>query len=391
MVKVQLTDVNDNWPIFYPREYNVTLRSGVVSQGAIVVVAASDRDSGRLGAVTYQLVSGNEGNLFRVDRTTGEVLVNRPNLPSRPGSYRLNVSATDGAGLRSLEDAEVFVTVSDKGPLFEKTSYNFNAREDVPRNTMVGAVKAISSALSKTSMMSCETNLAFGKRHLKSQMMDLEVTNLAIGAARCSPSPNIARLTELAFLHTCRAIPSPLNTEFNDISQLLAGHSCYSHELRQRSAELAPFGGSQMLAANGVVSPHSITSHRLSLYLLPQPCTNYYHYLYDYVLYKDPLWRRQFEALSSIRGRRSGFTTLDTTEVLLNLLDASTSVSTYSVVRRVADHTATLSDQDVRTACGPQGTYLMLIDGPRKPFYAYHYLLDSLCSSAGHFSGNDTI
>lgn len=141
MVKIQLIDVNDNWPTFFPREYNVSLRSGTSSSGSVVViVAATDKDSGRFGVVSYQIVSGNEGNLFRIDRMTGELFINQPSLSTR--SYRLNVSATDGAGLRAREDAEVSIEVTDKGPLFERTRYSFNAREDVPRNTMVGAVKA---------------------------------------------------------------------------------------------------------------------------------------------------------------------------------------------------------------------------------------------------------
>lgn len=143
MVKIQLTDVNDNWPTFYPREYNVSLRSGTASSGSVVVVvSATDRDSGRFGTVSYQIVTGNEGNLFRIDRVTGELFLNQPSLSAR--GYRLNVSATDGAGLRAREDAEVSIVVMDKGPLFERTRYNFNIREDVPRNTMVGAVKATS-------------------------------------------------------------------------------------------------------------------------------------------------------------------------------------------------------------------------------------------------------
>lgn len=45
-------------------------------------------------------------------------------------------------------------------------------------------------------------------------------------------------------------------------------------------------------------------------------------------------------------------------------------------------------------SCDSDPTYFMQIrpiDGLRNPFYAYHYLLGSLCSSAGHFSVNNTI
>lgn len=68
MIKIQLTDVNDNKPVFYPREYNVSLRDGGASSSVtspVVAVAATDPDSGRYGTVTYRIVAGNEAGLFR--------------------------------------------------------------------------------------------------------------------------------------------------------------------------------------------------------------------------------------------------------------------------------------------------------------------------------------
>ena len=51
MVKVQLDDVNDNRPRFYPRQYNVSLRENHVSTSPVVVVVATDVDSGVYGQV----------------------------------------------------------------------------------------------------------------------------------------------------------------------------------------------------------------------------------------------------------------------------------------------------------------------------------------------------
>ncbi|KAG8225979.1 hypothetical protein J437_LFUL006208 [Ladona fulva] len=154
MVKIQLTDVNDNRPTFYPREYNVSLREEDASGGGespspVVVVAATDPDSGAFGSVSYAIVAGNEAGLFRVDRRTGEIFVARPPLPpsrSRP-LHHLNVSATDGAGLRAVADAEVFVSVVDsrrRPPVFERPRYNLSAREDAPRGSVIGSVRATS-------------------------------------------------------------------------------------------------------------------------------------------------------------------------------------------------------------------------------------------------------
>lgn len=150
IVKILITDVNDNRPVFYPREYNVSLSEDRNSQSSsipVVAVVATDSDSGKYGQVTYRIVSGNDGNLFRIDRNTGEIFVTQPNLISARSQsrHKLNISATDGAGLRSNFDAEVYLTVTNSAhgpPVFERSKYKFKIREDVKRSTVVGTVKA---------------------------------------------------------------------------------------------------------------------------------------------------------------------------------------------------------------------------------------------------------
>ncbi|XP_053677409.1 protein dachsous [Anopheles nili] len=154
MVKIQLTDVNDNRPTFYPREYNVSLRESMPTNSLlstpVVVVVATDSDSGSFGTISYRIVAGNEAGIFRMDRLTGEIFVTRPNmLSSRTQPYhRLNISASDGGGLRSTYDAEVFISVIDatqRPPIFDKPRYTYYVKEDVKRNTVVGTVSATSS------------------------------------------------------------------------------------------------------------------------------------------------------------------------------------------------------------------------------------------------------
>ncbi|KAF5284599.1 hypothetical protein FQR65_LT02425 [Abscondita terminalis] len=150
MIKIQLTDINDNNPTFYPREYNVSLREGGASSSAtipVVVVVATDADSGRYGSVTYRIVSGNDAGLFRIDRNSGEIFVSRPSLLSTRSQpfHHLNISATDGGGLKSVVDAEVFISIIDSAqrpPIFEQTRYTYSVKENAGRDTFVGSVKA---------------------------------------------------------------------------------------------------------------------------------------------------------------------------------------------------------------------------------------------------------
>lgn len=152
MVKIQVTDINDNRPIFYPREYNVSLREALTisSTTPVIAVVASDLDSGQFGTVSYRIVSGNEAGIFRIDRSSGEIFISRPSaLSSRTHPmHKLNVSAIDGGGLRTLHDAEVYISIIDathRPPIFEKSRYNYYVKEDVNQGTVVGSVLATSS------------------------------------------------------------------------------------------------------------------------------------------------------------------------------------------------------------------------------------------------------
>lgn len=144
IVRVQVTDVNDNRPIFEPRRYNVTLRTDSSFQGAILRVVATDLDAGLFGQVAYRITSGNEAGVFQIDRNTGEMEVARPAFLSRSPFHQLNVTATDAAGLKSMHDAEIRITASSPGHRIascEKPRYTITVKETVPQNSVVGGVK----------------------------------------------------------------------------------------------------------------------------------------------------------------------------------------------------------------------------------------------------------
>ncbi|XP_069943885.1 protein dachsous-like [Cherax quadricarinatus] len=147
-VKIQLLDVNDNRPTFYPQQYNVSLREQHKSSSSpVVVVVATDKDAGIYGQVTYEIVGGNDAGIFRINGKTGEIFVNERLSKATP-MYHINVSARDGAGLRSVVDAEVAISVIDTNqepPIFEKPRYTFGANESVPQGSVVGTVTATSS------------------------------------------------------------------------------------------------------------------------------------------------------------------------------------------------------------------------------------------------------
>lgn len=145
MVKIQLLDINDNVPAFTVKDYNVSLKEGRISSEPIIAVSATDADSGRFGMVTYRIVNGNDNDIFRIDRSTGEILVTKPALVQNNAKFDLEVSATDGGGLTAPQAAVVHVTVMPAGmgmALFDKSRYNFRVKEDVRVRTVVGTLNA---------------------------------------------------------------------------------------------------------------------------------------------------------------------------------------------------------------------------------------------------------
>ncbi|KAJ0175823.1 hypothetical protein K1T71_008982 [Dendrolimus kikuchii] len=146
MVKIQIIDINDNSPTFIAKDYNVSLKEGRLSSTEpIVVVSATDGDSGKFGTVSYRIVAGNDNDVFRIDRSSGEILVTKPALVDKDSKFDLEVSATDGGGLAATQNAVVHVTVMPAGvgqALFDKPRYNFRVKEDVRTGTFVGNLKA---------------------------------------------------------------------------------------------------------------------------------------------------------------------------------------------------------------------------------------------------------
>lgn len=145
IVLVQVMDVNDNRPVFSPWQYNVTLRSDNAVSGPVLRVLATDKDVGHFGLVAYRISGGNEAGIFRIDRSSGELHVARYSHLSRTQTHHLNITATDAAGLKSLKDAEVRITVSSPGNRLaacERPRYSISVEESVAQNSIIGNVKA---------------------------------------------------------------------------------------------------------------------------------------------------------------------------------------------------------------------------------------------------------
>ncbi|XP_018558735.1 LOW QUALITY PROTEIN: protocadherin-23 [Lates calcarifer] len=154
-VHIEIEDLNDNAPVFNPDEYTMSISSHAQPGTEILNVIATDRDSGRFGQVTYDILPGDMSSLFALDKQTGMLFLTSTLTHLGAASMKLSITAQDGEGLASVRPAEVTINVlrSAQAPaVFQRSRYTFTVPEDAPTGTSVGTVEAINPAGSEESV-----------------------------------------------------------------------------------------------------------------------------------------------------------------------------------------------------------------------------------------------
>jgi len=146
-VHVELADVNDNAPVFERELYEVNVAETAPVNSPVIKLKVSDKDEGRNARVSLEIVGGNEGAEFRINRRTGMLYTAVPLDAERRSSYTLTVSAIDqgNAGSRKQSAAKVKVSVADANdndPLFDRGAMDASVDENEPAGTSVVKVAA---------------------------------------------------------------------------------------------------------------------------------------------------------------------------------------------------------------------------------------------------------
>ncbi|CAL9706524.1 unnamed protein product [Knipowitschia caucasica] len=143
-VNITLRDINDNRPVFYPVQYFANVKENEPSGSYVTTVSATDPDLGRNGTVKYIITAGDTSK-FRINSNSGKISTLVPLDREEKTAYQLQVSATDGNGLRSQTQAIVTLTVidtQDNPPIFNQKVYSFVMFENVGVGTVIGTVSA---------------------------------------------------------------------------------------------------------------------------------------------------------------------------------------------------------------------------------------------------------
>ncbi|XP_066445329.1 protocadherin gamma-B1-like [Eleutherodactylus coqui] len=146
LLKIVVTDANDNAPIFTQDMYKVTLKENIPVNSAVITLNATDNDEGVNAQITYSFIktSGNvhHTGIFSINPITGEIQINENLDFEMTKNYEMSVQAKDGGGL--VAHCKVLVDVideNDNAPEISITSLSSPIPEDAAPGTMIALIE----------------------------------------------------------------------------------------------------------------------------------------------------------------------------------------------------------------------------------------------------------
>eukprot|EP00111_Clytia_hemisphaerica_P010201 TCONS_00029810-protein len=132
VVSVTVINLNNNPPVFTRSSLTVNVAENSGHIPSLVCLFAIDKDG---GDVTYSIESGNTGNVFSIDKNTGQLSVKNLDYETLD-KYKLVVTATDG---KQTTEATVNVNVVDTNdpPHFDRSLFLADLNENSVENTLV--------------------------------------------------------------------------------------------------------------------------------------------------------------------------------------------------------------------------------------------------------------
>lgn len=148
LVKLTVLDVNDNSPQWSKSSYSVQVSENIdVKQKPIITqVKASDKDKGSNSVIVYTIQSGNENQIFFLEKATGSLSILKPlDYESNNKMFKLSIRAAD-QGEPSLSNITTLtinvLDENDNAPNFTSSLIRVNVKENIPKNGLVHEFRA---------------------------------------------------------------------------------------------------------------------------------------------------------------------------------------------------------------------------------------------------------
>ena len=172
-VNITIQDVNDNQPIFNQSRYIAIVPENATVGTTVLQVFATDKDSGENGQIEYSINrrQSDRDTMFRIDPTTGLIVVNKPLDFETKERHELVIVAKDH-GLQPLETTafvSIKVTdVNDNQPTINVIFLSDDATPKISESAQPGEFVArisVNDPDSKTEYSNINVTLSGGEGH----------------------------------------------------------------------------------------------------------------------------------------------------------------------------------------------------------------------------------
>ncbi|CAM5108710.1 unnamed protein product [Eretmochelys imbricata] len=134
-VNINVTDINDNTPVFSQDTYTAVISEDAMLEQLVITVMADDADGPSNSHIHYSIIDGNQGSPFTIDHTNGEIKVTKLLDREEISGYTLTVQASDNGNPSRVNTTTVNIDVSDVNdnpPVFSKGNYSVIIQENKP-------------------------------------------------------------------------------------------------------------------------------------------------------------------------------------------------------------------------------------------------------------------
>ncbi|XP_067259915.1 cadherin EGF LAG seven-pass G-type receptor 2-like isoform X2 [Chanodichthys erythropterus] len=146
-VRVSITDVNDNAPVFSSDTYSKSILVKDAKVGEVLLtLSATDKDAGSNALISYRF--SEVSSMVALDAETGDITLTS-DLSGVIEDTLLNLTAiaTDHGTPPESDEAEILIYFKiapfTESVAFESSSYNFTIKENEPEASIVGKVRAL--------------------------------------------------------------------------------------------------------------------------------------------------------------------------------------------------------------------------------------------------------
>ncbi|XP_046907514.1 protocadherin gamma-A3-like isoform X7 [Hypomesus transpacificus] len=148
-VTVEITDVNDNAPVFQKNEVKIEISESATLGSRFMLASAEDADVGDNGLQKYILSSNDNFVLKQHSNPDGRkyvemILQKTLDRESQP-NFQLKLIAVDGGNPQRSSTVNIYITVldaNDNAPVFNQTVYRATVMENAPKGNYVTTVYA---------------------------------------------------------------------------------------------------------------------------------------------------------------------------------------------------------------------------------------------------------